>query len=290
MDKTILIFSKFMRLIGQIFIRLSHIDARLNRSIFVEKGRERDLYKTRFSEMFWLNKNIYLDQCIIRDGYFEKASTNATLQLVKKGDIVLDIGANIGYYSVLLAKLVGPNGRVLSFEPTKYFGQVLKKNLEANNSNNIEIFNLGLSDKEQELEIHIDGPSATLHDSVTAPHTNSEIIKLVPLDDFIKELDMERLDFIKIDVDGHEPFFFLGSEKTLEKFNPIILLEVSHLHYLRAGFTAWDFYDFLKIRNYKIYHEVNLTEINTKEDFLIKCGNFSYSTNIVISRKNLIQN
>lgn len=290
MNKVILIFSKIMRLIGQIFIRLSQIDARLSRSILVKKGHERDLYKTRFNELYWLDKNNYLDQCIIRDGYFEKNSTNATLQLVKKGDIVFDVGANIGYYSVLLAKLVGPKGRVFSFEPTNYFSQVLKKNIEVNNSYNVETFNLGLSDKAQDLEIHIDGPSATLHDSVSAPYTNSEIIKLVPLDDFIKQIDLERLDFIKIDVDGHEPFFFLGSGKTLEKFNPIILLEISHLHYLRAGFTAWDFYDFLKTRNYRIYHEDKLTEINTKEDFLIKCGNFAYSSNIVISRKNLISN
>lgn len=290
MNKVILIISNIMRLIGGIFIRISQIDARLNRSFIIKKGNERDLYKTRFNELYWLDKNNYLDQCIIREGYFEKDSTNATLHLVKKGDVVFDIGANIGYYSVLLAKLVGPMGRVFSFEPTNYFCQVLKINIEANNSNNVEILNLGLSDKEQDIEIHIDGPSATLHDSVTAPNTNSEIIKLVSLDDFIKQLGLERLDFIKIDIDGHEPFFFLGAGKTLENFDPIILMEISHLHYLRAGFTAWDFYDFLKSKNYKIYHELNLTEINTKEDFLIKCGNFAYSSNIVISRKNLVSN
>lgn len=278
-----------MKVVGRkIIFRFSQIDKRLSRSLIVKKGQDRDLYKTRFNELYWLDKNNYLDQCLIKDGYFEKHSTNATLQLVKKGDIVFDIGANIGYYSVLLAKLVGPKGRVLAFEPTNYFSQVLKKNLEANNAtNNVEIFNFGLSEKEQDLEIHIDGPSATLHDSTVDPHAKNEMIKLVPLDNFIKQYNLKRLDFIKIDVDGHEPFFFLGSEKTLEKFDPIILMEISHLHYLRAGFTAWDFYDFLKTKNYKIYHEDKLTEINSKEDFLIKCGNFAYSSNIVITRKNL---
>jgi hypothetical protein len=107
------------------------------------------------------------------------------------------------------------------------------------------------------------------------------------LDALLKDFPLRKIDFIKVDVDGHEPYFFEGAWETLDKYDPVVFLEVSHLHYLEGGVTAWDFYEKLKAHNYLIYHENNLDEIKTKEEFLIKCGNFAYSTNIIISKKPL---
>jgi FkbM family methyltransferase len=253
----------------------------------LQKGSDRSLYRTRFGDLFWLNSTGYVDECIINSGVFEPLSSQAVKRLVRPGDTVLDVGANIGYYSVLFSKLVGDQGKVICFEPTRHYGKVLEMNIRANNLDNVEINKIGLSDKLQELEIWIGPSSASLHVPGNQKLKSSEIIKLVTLDSFIEEHPLPKIDFIKIDVDGHEPLFFEGAWKTLDRYEPTVLLEVSHPHYLNAGYTAWRFYDLLKDRGYFIYYEDGLVEINSQEDFLIKCGNFAYSANIVIAKKKL---
>jgi len=256
-------------------------------STLVEQGRERDLYRTRYGDLFWLNKSSCIDECIINAGIYEKESIRIINRFVKPGDIVLDVGANIGYYSVLLSKLVGQFGRVYAFEPTDNFCKILQLNIGANNLQNVEIVKMGLSNKIQELEIKIGNSSATLHSQADDDFLSKELIKLTSLDKFIVQNPLEKIDFIKLDIDGHEPLFFEGASNTLNKYNPIILLEVSHIHYLEAGFKAWDFYGSLKQQNYYIYHEHNLEEITSQEQFLIKCANFAYSSNIVITKNRL---
>jgi FkbM family methyltransferase len=257
------------------------------RSKLISRSGERNLYKTRFGDLFWLTRRSYVDQCIINTGVFEDFSTAVVKQLVKKGDVVLDIGANIGYYSVLFSRLVGVNGKIMCFEPTEHYRNVLRKNIEVNNLVNVEVFDFGFSNKEQTLKIEIGDSSATIHSPGGVSLNKTELIKLVRLDNFVQEHNIAKIDFIKIDVDGHEPLFFEGAWKTLERFDPIILSEISHLHFLEAGFTAWDYFDMLKKKQYRIYHEDGLREITTKEDFLIKCGNFAYSANIILSKRGL---
>jgi len=279
-----------LRKIGNIFIRVSKLfdtSKSHNSSSIIEQAYPRDLYRTVYDDYFWLDKNSYIDQCIINEGVFEEDLTQVVKKLIKRGDTVLDIGANIGYYSVIFSKLVFEEGNIISFEPTTFYRKVLKKNLEINDISNVEIINKGLSDKIQKLEIHIGGSTATFHNPKDIIPDTKEIVQLSTLDDFIERNPLKKIDLIKVDIDGHEPLFLKGAWNTIEKYNPIIILEISHLHYLQAGFNAWDFYDMLKGRNYKIYHEKNLAEIITKEDFLIKCGNFAYSANIIISQNEI---
>lgn len=254
-------------------------------SALIAEGGKSNLYKTRFGDFFWLNKAKYVDKCIIDTGLFEPHSTEVVRKLVKCGDVVMDVGANIGYYSVILSKLVGEEGKVYCFEPTDYYSRVLQSNLDANNTKNVELIKLGLSNARQTLDIQVGANSATLHSPGKVPLNFTERIELVSLDEWVANHNIEKINFIKVDIDGHEPCFLNGAWNTLEKYDPVLLLEVSHPHYLDAGVTAWDFYDLLKSKGYRIYHEVNFAEIFTKEDFLIKCGNFAYSANIVISKK-----
>jgi len=281
------IFYKILKKTGSLLLKLSGNLNNNNKSVKIRSGRERDLYKTNQNLLFWLDKEKYIDQCIINDGVFESKLTQIVSHLIKEGDIVLDIGANIGYYSVSFSKLVGKNGKVICFEPTQYYSRILKMNLEINGISNAEIIKYGLSNKKQELEIFIGNSTASLHNPGNLLNETKEGIKLTTLNDFIKDNPLQRIDLIKVDIDGHEPLFFEGAWNVLNKYDPIIVLEVSHLHYFNAGFTAWDFYKLLKERGYNIYHEDKLTKINSLEEFLIKCGNFAFSSNIIISKKDL---
>jgi FkbM family methyltransferase len=290
-------FNRFIILIsiatGKIGMLFNIISQRLTskneRSKILQKGSDRNLYKTKFGELYWLNSTGCVDESIINSGIFEPWSTQVVKSLVRRGDIVLDVGANIGYYSVLLSRLVGDQGKVISFEPTDHYGKVLEMNIRANSLENVEIIKVGLSNKQQELDIQIGQSSATLHVPGNQKLMSSEKVKLITLDDFLEEHPLPKIDFIKIDVDGHEPLFFEGAWKTLEKFEPTVLLEVNHLNYLSAGYMAWDFYDLLKDKGYHIYYEDGLVEILSREDFLIKCGNFAYSANIVIAKNKFIK-
>lgn len=94
---------------------------------------------------------------------FEKFETQVMEKIIKKGDIVIDCGANIGYYSLLFSKLVGESGKVFAFEPepTNFF--LLQKNLKENNITNVKALNLAVSDKEGESVLFLDKDSSGSH-------------------------------------------------------------------------------------------------------------------------------
>lgn len=249
-----------------------------------------DLYKTVYNDYFWLNPNKYLDREIINQSVFEPYSTTFIKKLLKKGDVVLDVGANIGYYTVIMSKLVGITGKVYAFEPTKYYGDFLLMNVKENDIENCEVLPIGLSSKACDVEISFGESSATMHWVADFDPRFKERITLTTLDDFIHDKKITRIDFIKIDVDGHEPEFLKGAAEVLAKMQPVILLEVSHEHYLNAGITAWDFYADLIEQGYHVYSERTLKEYRNLREFLLECGNFAYSANIIISKNELDRN
>lgn len=255
----------------------------------IKCGDVRSLYELSAGYKLWLNDTGYIDQQIVKKGVFEPSSTKIVRRIVKQGDFVLDIGANIGYYTILFSKIVGASGKVIAFEPTKHFGDVLKKNIEANQVENVEVFDIGLSNRNQDLVIDIGPSSATLH-SPTGFDTviDHEKISLTTLDIFVQQRAPEKIDFIKIDIDGHEPLFFEGAWDVLERYSPIVIFEVSHLHYLEAGISAWDFYELVCNKGYRFYNEDNLSEIESRENFLRQCANFAYSSNVIITKQKLI--
>ena len=208
-------------------------------------------------------------------------------KILKPGDIVLDIGANIGYYSVLFSKIVTDTGKVLCFEPTKHYRDVLSDNLKCNQLTNCEVYSYGLSNENHSMKINIGVHSATMHWVGDEKPIKIEDIYLKRLDDVIDSFGIDKIDFIKIDIDGHESACLEGAWETIQKYKPIILLEVNHANYLKAGVTAWDFYAWLIERDFNIYSEDNLKEINNLDEFLLLCGNFAYSANIVVSQKPL---
>lgn len=250
----------------------------------IEKGHEKSLYKTPDNIFFWLDKRKYLDREIIKNGYFERDSTLLIKQLLRTSDVFLDIGANIGYYSLVASSLVGCRGEVIAFEPTTFYRNTLLKNIKQNSSTNITVKDFGLSEDNQNLKISLGESSATLHPVDGNFGQRIETINLMRLDDIFDQLEIAKVDFIKIDVDGHEPSVLKGAEATLKKFSPKILLEVSHLNYLEHGTTAWDFFEYVLSLGYSIYDEHELRPLTTRHDFLVKCGNFAYSRNILLSK------
>lgn len=142
---------------------------------------------------------------------YEENETKIIMECVKDNDIVLDIGSNVGLYTILLNKY--KNCSTYSFEPIKYTFDLLNKNLKINNLNT-KIYNIGLSDKNKVENFYFNRKeigSSSMRD-LREDRENTEIVKcyIRKLDDFVAEEKIANIDFIKIDVEGAELFAMRG--------------------------------------------------------------------------------
>lgn len=172
-------------------------------------------------------------------------------KVIKPGDHVLDIGANIGFYARIISPLVGEEGKVYCFEPDQANYNYLAKNTSA--YSNINIFNLAVSDKAETLKVY---KSKLLNvDHRTYPVSNYDSIEEVnanSIDELINNKTIERVDFIKIDIQGFELTAFKGMQHLLST-NPHlkIIAEYWPHGFKRAGTSAIEFFDFFDKLDYK---------------------------------------
>jgi FkbM family methyltransferase len=186
----------------------------------------------------------------------EPLNTQILSKLLTKGMTCLDIGGNIGYYVLLERKLVGDEGKIIAIEPLQENFQYLQKNIQLQNFSNISTYNFALGDKNGKATFVIEkqkNNSWVLPEGKPPPPPSLGTLCEVPIrmsDQFIDELKLERLDFIRMDVEGFE-LHILGSLKnTIQKFKPIISLE------LHKGILGYDdtskFFKLMKEHGYQI--------------------------------------
>jgi FkbM family methyltransferase len=187
-----------------------------------------------------------IDFAIYLQGGFEPRTLREYARLVSTGDTVLDIGANIGAHTLPLAQLVGTNGRIAAFEPTDYAFAKLQRNLELNpllQSRIIAVQALLVAKAEQLKPAGI--PSSW---SLEAPRTGESIHPVhkgtynslnkaaaIQLDQWVEEMKLDRLDFIKIDVDGFEVDVLEGAQQTLQRYRPRIMMEFAPYVFAERG-------------------------------------------------------
>jgi FkbM family methyltransferase len=171
------------------------------------------------------------------NGTYERRYVDFFCSVIREGDVVVDVGAYIGYFSLLASGRVGAKGRVYSFEPIPRNFERLKRNLEVNKTKNIRAYNLGLSDRDETLsftvprEIPAQSSLAASWSELTkgAKLTKDTVkAKLTTFDRFGKDAGLNKVDIIKIDVDGAELKVLKGMRKTLTKSTDIwLFLEVA---------------------------------------------------------------
>ena len=156
---------------------------------------------------------------------YEPHLTRIFRDLVKPGMCVADVGANVGYYSFLASRLVGPTGHVMAFEPNQENCRLMMLSVEANHVHNIELFPVALSDRPGcSLFVSAIGSNGCL--SRDSRFISSSACRVVPtsrLDDIVSR----RVDFIKIDVEGAEALVVRGAEKAITQHRPHITTELS---------------------------------------------------------------
>ena len=175
------------------------------------------------------------DRGVSRDlfmyGKREFIPTNYLLNghIVKEGDVVLDIGANIGYYVLIESKLVGEQGKVYAIEPVSSNLAQLQQNLKLNNCKNVEVFKLAVGDKNGKAKIYIPEKRnlSTLDKNALEGNLKSvEEIEVTTVDSFLDK--KPKPNFIRMDVEGYEFYIIKGMNKTL-KLNIKLFIEI-HPH------------------------------------------------------------
>lgn len=171
-------------------------------------------------------------------------------QYIKKGDVVLDIGANIGFYTKILSDLVGDTGKVYAFEPDKTNYNYLMKN--AGHLKNVVFYNKAVSDKTEKITLyHSDLLNVDHKTYATENYTNTTEIDGVAIDDIIPE---HKVDFIKIDIQGYEYFAFKGMEKVLTKNEELkIVTELYPYGTLKSGVSIANFLALFFQNNFSLF-------------------------------------
>jgi FkbM family methyltransferase len=226
----------------------------------------------RDSTLFELDISDYMQWYIwagLKDLSWEFAANS-----LKGNCTILDIGANVGAFCLKLCAYsvkINFNSTVIAFEPNPYVLKNLYSNLSFNEGlkKSILIEPLGVSNKKEQLEFQWNKKNTGGGRFIVEKKglTKSvELINVVKIDDYVKEKSISNISFIKIDVEGFEPFVLQGAMQTIKKFKPNIFIEVSPKWWNKNGFSVKEVLQCFEELNYVFYPLVN-EEIGGPEAF-----------------------
>jgi FkbM family methyltransferase len=162
-------------------------------------------------------------------GTWEPEVIQAIREVVPEGSFTMDIGAHIGFYTLVLSKLAGPAGRVTSFEPMPETFKILSENVGMNDCRHVKVINKALLEQPGRVMAHPpDSQPLPGGVSLIADHgTEAVSVEATTLDEFMR-VEKARVDFIKMDVEGAEGLVLQGGRLTIEAQHPTMLIEVHH--------------------------------------------------------------
>jgi FkbM family methyltransferase len=181
---------------------------------------------------------------------------------VSPGDTVYDIGANIGYVSLSLAKIAGNKGRVIAFEPLPGNADLLRKTIKMNGLANIELFQLAASHESGEILIRTarNPSTASIVWHRNDPAAIEIIVRAAAIDDLVKVGTLNHPRFVKIDVEGAEGSVLKGMRETIAAARPVLFVECSEL----GRETAWNI---LRELEYRCQAAVTREWVDRFEDY-----------------------
>lgn len=180
-----------------------------------------------------------LSRDLIVDGVREPLSTKEISKVVKKGDIVVDIGANIGYYVLMESKIVGNTGKIYAIEPSPQNIKCLKKNVAVNNYSNIEVYDFAIGDvigvKKMNISSHYN--LNTLVSKKDNRITGTVDVNTSTLDKFLTGKKFPS--FVRMDVEGYEYNIIKGMKNILSSKKPINIFIELHPHIMKKEQTEY---------------------------------------------------
>lgn len=198
-------------------------------------------------------RHIFME--ILNFGNYESAELQMIKRFLKKDSVVLDIGANIGWYSINLSKSV-PQGKIIAFEPIPRTYGYLFKNIVLNKLSNIKTYNIGLSKESGYFNFYYnrDYTGATsLVDIIKKNNVALVKCRVEKLDNFLRKVKIKRVDFIKCDVEGAEKLVIEGAIEAIDENKPIIFIELLRKWSAKFNYHPNSIINLLKDKGYGCY-------------------------------------
>ena len=195
-------------------------------------GNNLALTRTVYGQKMYVDTASQVGACFLMDGYWEEWIVRRLKDYVKPGMRVLDLGANMGFYTLLLCDLVGPEGHVTAFEPWPRYHEILRRNVDLNGySGRCTLVRKAVHEAGGSKDLaffegygtgSLKGGEAFFEEqgSVHSPKVVS--VETVSLDEYLAA-NPQQIDFIKVDVDGSEPFVFRGAQSLLRGTGPLAI-------------------------------------------------------------------
>ena len=195
---------------------------------------------------------------ILSSGKYENPSFSMLREHLSPGATFVDVGADFGIYSLRAGPIVGRAGHVIAVEPNPESIRLLETNIAANHARMIAVAPVACSDTETTLDLYVSPHRNSGETSLSKTNASQEgavsrsyKVRARPLDDIIRESGVTRVDAIKIDVEGAEYLVLRGARQTLNRFHPMLLVEIVE-HQLRAMNTSsTELRDFLQANGYR---------------------------------------
>lgn len=237
---------------------------------------------------------------VANNGIYESFITLAVvLPMIEEGQTVIDVGAEIGYYTVLFAELVGKKGHVYAFEPERRNFELLKKNVKLNEFKNVTAFPKAVADAVGARELFLNPENRGNSSFFASPSIKEHVeVPTIRLDDLCNKLETP-IDFVKIDVEGAELLVLRGMRSILNQKKAKILIEVVPRKH--ASWTkSWELFEKLRTKGFEICRidvaKEELTPLDKQElkEFIADLwsrgtfSNFLLTKGIVISKEKVI--
>ncbi|HEY1209752.1 MAG TPA: FkbM family methyltransferase [Terracidiphilus sp.] len=204
-----------------------------------------------------LDTNDHLAQQIRCEESFEPEVRKAVERIASRGVNVIDIGANIGYYTILASKLIGSGNRVFSFEPQANIVAKLRRNVNLNDLHNVDIFPFALADKSGTVVFNIPPDGKEAYGSM---HANGrfDVIKTVEvetkgLDEVLYNLGNPKIGLIKMDAEGAELLILRGATQLLSSpGRPDLIIEANEANCEPFGYCVFDLLQLVHSYGYRL--------------------------------------
>lgn len=225
--------------------------------------------------VWWMRRKDTLSELLLV-GNFERGEIGFVQRFLQPGMAVLDLGAHHGLYTLLASERVGLRGRVIAFEPSSRERRALRLHVVMNMCRNVTIENVALGNENKRANLFIVEGSQTgcnsLRPPVAASATSPVPVSVRRLDDWLHSHKIDRVDFIKLDVEGAELDVLKGAAQLLQRRpRPVILAEVQDVRTLPWGYRAKEIIAYLGNRGYKWY---GLSEGGYIEDLDVGANDF----------------
>lgn len=200
------------------------------------------------------------------EGIYGKLDTLTVECLVQQGDYVIDVGAAIGYFTLIFARLVGKDGLVIAFEPKDDRFEILTKNVKVNHYENVKLENKAIMTKDAKSTFFarddgvaglrfLTSPEKPAYYLDTYKHTVPTQVSTIGLDEYLKNLDIiKKISFMKIDVDGPELLVLQSSQSLLKNDNLKILIEWDQESAKWSGCDPASIVDLIIENGFKIFY------------------------------------